>query len=422
MAISAGQIITAADIATVATNINTTLTTYGIATETNDMTQNTIIKAARLRAMIAKLQQADANSHHITVNDRSTQLSTVLTEINVNNLIKASSITTLQEASTHLNSHYCSCNCNYCSCRCDRCSCDCNRCSCNCNRCSCNCNRRHYCTIGSMHTCFVEDTIIFTSQGPKKVQELQIGDAILTINGTYDLIESVWNIPAENQLVVNYIGDNFDITLTKDHLIPITPDNEILYLQDIQYKNELYLRNGQEYPKLLIENLPFIISNIYNITSTKAYFYYSESLINLLSQIITDDFNYVINGNIVEIIGKIGEFNFVNYLQSCKNNQNEVIFPYWIYSINKYYVNKYFQFITNTNTNFSNKQLLQLKLLFNSHNLNCKIENNQLVFNINNNNKIIKSEEKFYTGYLYNFKCETQRFIAGEIIIGDGYV
>ena len=418
MAIAQGNNITASDMTTWLTSINTTLTKYGVATESNTFTQGSSAAAAKINAIVTKLLTCDANSKHTTPNDQQTTLNN--NKVTAGQLIYASTINNIKTSSDHLNSHYCSCNCNFCSCDCDFCSCDCRFCSCNSNC------YTHYCSISSEHVCFLPGTIIFTTTGPKPIEEIVAGDYVLTAKGEFDQVLTIWSAEVTNTPIKTYVGDSFEISLTSHHLIPMDEQYNISYPQLYESNDKIILKNQQYYPKELLKNLIYLIPALKQVNNYSCKFKKLPNIINICQSIITSDFDYNIIDDEIIIFGNLHDFPFSQYLKPCLNSHNIFIFPSWIYTLPKEYIEYYKEAVDN-GLKFNNiEQCLQMKLIFNSYGWDYKRDYNKLIFIKNLNkptkNNIIEIKDDIYSGEVYNLQCKNSRFIASEIIVGDGYV
>ena len=411
----------ASDINTLISSINNTLTRYGYSTSSNASSTSTgiVINASFLNGLIDKLLMIDADSWHISRYDQKDILNN--NKVSSGQLISLSTINNLQNCTSHLYSDCCSCNCNFCSCNCNFCSCDSNSCSCDSD------TFTHYCNSYSMHTCFLPGTIIFTSNGPKKIEEVVSGDYVLTVDGSFDQVITTWSLEVGDIPVKTYQGDSFSITLTEDHLIPIDENGNVFYPKLIfSDENNIELRNLQYYPESLLKDLIYLTPNLKRITNNSCVFKNKKFLIDICKNIVETDFDYMIKNNELIVFGKIGEFSLSQYLKVCFNNQKKIIFPQWIYKLSKNII-QYYKEVIDNGLEFDNiDQCLQIKLLLNSAGWDYKRDYNKLIFvkdllneNKNNLTSIIDSK---YTGEVFNLQCNSKRFIASEIIVGDGYV
>jgi hypothetical protein len=71
-------------------------------------------------------------------------------------------------------------------------------------------------------SCFTGDTLVDTIEGMKNIQDLQIGDMVLSHDGTYNRIEAIKESVSDDIYQLNFEGEVFRVTgnhlvLTKEH-------------------------------------------------------------------------------------------------------------------------------------------------------------------------------------------------------------
>lgn len=425
MALSTGSIALASDVNTVLNNVNQTLTRYGIANVATT-TQNATIYASLIRNAVTQLLVADTHAKNISVNTETATLNA--NNVAVGDLIKATNLNTISTCATNIYNRYCSCNCNFCSCDNCYCSCNCDFCSCdNCYSCGfCSCNNSWYCTIGSEYTCFLPESFIITSQGPKKVEDIKSGDFVLAADGTFDEVISTWTQDVVDEKIKTYRGDSFNVSVTKAHNVPFDyKEASVLYPTLNTNEDQILFRAGLYYPKEFIDNIILFGVNLKSLTNSTATFKYNRQLLDLCNKIITTDFDVIRNNEEMTIYGKINDFYFSQYLNCFIIQDHMILFPNFIYNFSDEQVAKLKATVDNDAIKFTNiEQCIQIKFLFNCHGWDYKRVGDKLIYvkDLIDNKAKVEIVESVYSGKVYNFSCKNSRFIAGEIIMGDGYV
>ena len=358
MALSTGSTVLSSDMTTVLTNVNKTLSRYGITNITSNHAAGTKALASYINTIVTTLAQADTHSYNY--NDQGTTLTN--NKVTAGTLMKAAILTTISTCATNIYNGYCSCNCDdcycycscdcdFCSCNCDFCSCDCNFCSCDCDdcycyscySCSCNCNNcyysLYYCDLGTGYCCFLPDQYIITAQGPKQVQDIRSGDLILTAFGEFDEVESTWALEIEDKDVVNYKGDSFDLTVTEDHFVSLGTTNgneEKVYYPYLKQSNTLpELRKDIKYSPYFLNNLLTLASNLTSFTNNIATFKRDNKdiITNLCSNLISHNLSITESKNTLIVSGIYNNIPFSQLFADFSTANGVKIFPSWIYTL-----------------------------------------------------------------------------------------
>ena len=124
----------------------------------------------------------------------------------------------------------------------------------------------------SRHPCFLGDTLVRTDEGLKEIQDIQIGDKVLSHDGNYyEVFENTKNLCNDNYIINITTFDNLSFTVTKNH--PILTDVSASYEFDIckDYMFADFLRPGD----LLFspDGTKHIIASIDKIRNNNVYVY-----------------------------------------------------------------------------------------------------------------------------------------------------
>ena len=445
MALSTGSLVLSSDMTSVLSQVNSTLSRYGVSQVTSAHGVGTTVLASYIQTIVSRLQTADNHSYNTA------KQGTTLTNAApaVGSLLKAATLTTINSCAVNIYNGYCSCNCNFCSCNCNFCSCNCNFCSCNCDDCYCSCNCNfscfcscncnfsscyyslYYCDLATGYTCFLPDQYIITAQGPKAVQNVQNGDLVLTAFGEFDEVISTWSLDVEDKGVINYKGDSFDLTVTEDHYVSLDSfsenEEQKVYYPYLKTSSILpELKKDIKFSKEFLDNLIILGSNLVSFSSNIVTFKLNQSdlIIDICKKLITDNFKSTVTKSGVIISGMYNNIAFAQLFQGFVSNDKQ-IFPYWIYSLPQSYFKTWKEQIDNGDIIIeSYEQYLQLKLILNSLGYDYKRdENNKMIFikNLENNSNSVQLIASKYTGTVYNIQCKNEHLITGEIVFGDGY-
>ena len=125
-----------------------------------------------------------------------------------------------------------------------------------------------------INQCFVGSTIIYTSNGPKTIKTVQKGDKVLTVDGTYKIVEDVFTNNIEKNILKIRNSYTFEsIKCTEEHQIYVSKDGG----ETFEYKsaNELCINDLLAFPVPTetqdIETLTLNICRLYGIILTSGY-------------------------------------------------------------------------------------------------------------------------------------------------------
>lgn len=138
----------------------------------------------------------------------------------------------------------------------------------------------------SKHPCFLGDTLVRTDEGLKEIQDIQIGDKVLSHDGCYyEVFETTKNLCNDNYIINITTVDNLNFKVTKNH--PILTDisgpyeynvcKEYMYADFLRPGDLLFSPDGNKHiisridkiknKNKYVYNLKVNISNTYTVTS-----------------------------------------------------------------------------------------------------------------------------------------------------------
>lgn len=372
------------DVQSIINTVNSTLYTYGF-NPIDSISTGQLAKASLIQDMITKLKNVDSSYY----NSIEGYYYTTLTNNNVStgDKILTTQLSTIANCATTMERYYCPCDCNN-SCRCVSyvsCSCD--------SQVAC------YCNENSEHLCFLPNTLILTSLGFKEVQDLKVGDFVFNQKGEFSQITSTWELNVFNHEIIEYYDNYLNISLTKNHIIPLKDNHFLFFNNNFKIKNKILFRKNIFYPNLFIKNLPLIFNNLIKIDNGNVYIKKDNDLFNILKQSFPNIEYINIFDEIYLINGLYKDFPISQFF-NCFKGENNFIFPWWIYKLNYDIILYWFNTYPNINNN-------QLNLLFDIYNLRS--------------HSSVQQKIKIYTGKVHNFTCDDNHRIFSTMIIGDGY-
>lgn len=74
--------------------------------------------------------------------------------------------------------------------------------------------------------CLVGDTILYTQNGPKMIKDIEIGDNVVCMNGSYDIVDNIISHQTDKDIYTISPFYSFSITATENHPIEIYKNNE----------------------------------------------------------------------------------------------------------------------------------------------------------------------------------------------------
>lgn len=185
-----------------------------------------------------------------------------------------------------------------------------------------------------INQCFVGSTIVYTDNGPKTIKTVQIGDKVLTVDGTYKSVENVFTNNVEKNILKIRNSFTFEsIKCTEEHQIYVSKDGG----ETFGYKsaNELCVNDLLAFPIPNevhdVETLTPNICRLYGIILTSGYNVRDEHYHMTISKkcIKTLEFIRQIIPNLYEEEdGRTNSILFRFKIQDVTKLRHEWIYPY----------------------------------------------------------------------------------------------
>ena len=136
--------------------------------------------------------------------------------------------------------------------------------------------------VGSLtyKTCFVEGTKIDTVNGPKNIEDIKVGDYVLSFDEktktqTYSLVTQTYVNTANKLCKINY--NDKEILTTPTH--PFYVDGQWIIAQDLKCGDEITLSNGQKAKIKSCDVFDTDPVTVYNFNVNKTHTYYAENVL-----------------------------------------------------------------------------------------------------------------------------------------------
>lgn len=185
-----------------------------------------------------------------------------------------------------------------------------------------------------INQCFIGSTIIYTNKGPKTIKTIQKGDQVLTIDGTYKLVEDVFiNNIDKNILKIRNSFTFESIKCTEEHQIYVSKDGGETF--DYKSANELCVNDLLALPIPIesrdIDELSLHTCRLYGIILTSAYIVKNEYYHMTLSKKYSSTIEFV-RHNIVnlheEVISRTNSILFRFKIEDVECLKHNWIYPY----------------------------------------------------------------------------------------------
>jgi len=85
--------------------------------------------------------------------------------------------------------------------------------------------------------CFTGDTLINTKEGYTKIEDIKMGDLVLTSDGEYHSVIEKLTTFSDNKKLIDIETDNGKNTVTEDHLFLVIKDGSMIENIESKFKN-----------------------------------------------------------------------------------------------------------------------------------------------------------------------------------------